>query len=106
MLPLLERGKKSRKIERRVRDLTRALGSVRELDVALQLLAEHERAGKATDLGIDWFREALQEERRRMYSVMLRRIERCDFDEMRERAVAAARKQDEALQGRRPHASA
>jgi CHAD domain-containing protein len=103
MLPLLERGKTGRKIERRVRDLTRALGSVRELDVALLMLAERERAGRGPDLGIDRFRQALEDERQHAYSAMLRRIERCDFDKMQEKTLVAARKRDE-VHGRRPHA--
>jgi CHAD domain-containing protein len=64
------------KARRRIRKLTRALGRVREMDVALQLLAHAPRA--ASESGVDLARqhvEAVRDSRRR---TMLRRLEKLD----------------------------
>ena len=89
-LPLLAAGGKRRKLERAVRRLTRALGPVRELDVALQNLDEQEGAVPAPALS--HVRHALAAERRAARARAARTLDRTDPDTLRKRAIAAARR--------------
>ena len=94
-LPVVAKGARGRKLERMVRRLTRALGPVRELDVALMMLDELE--GSAPALGvprsaITTLRQVIGEERRLLHQDMCRRISEVDLDKLEARAIAAARK--------------
>jgi CHAD domain-containing protein len=79
-----------------VRRLTRGLGPVRELDVALMTLDELERAGDVPRSAIVRLRQVIGEERRRLHGEMQRLVESIDLDKLSRRAVAAARKKPSA----------
>ena len=91
-LPLIASGARGRKLARAVKKITRALGPVRELDVALINLDELEAAGDVPRLAIARLRQVIGQERRLLHTAMRRRLERTDLDKLRKRAVAAARK--------------
>lgn len=72
--------RQSAKTRRKMRRLTRALGSVRELDVALALIDEYaERPGGASAQPIADVRAHLLAERDRMRTVMLERLHAMDL---------------------------
>lgn len=89
-LPLLTRGARGRKLERTVRRLTRALGPVRELDVALETLEALTAGGDAPRGAIAKLRQVVREERQRLHVEMCARVGRIDLDKLRRRAAAAA----------------
>ena len=91
-LPLVVSGTRGRKLERAVQRLTRALGPVRELDVALINLEELERDGEVPRTALSRLRDAIGDERRGLHAEMRRRIARVDLDKLTKRAVGAARK--------------
>jgi CHAD domain-containing protein len=94
-LPLVAGGSTGRKLRKTVRRLTRALGLVRELDVARMTLDEIEAEADVPRSGITRLRQVIREERGRLYADMARRIERADLDKLQRRAVAAARRHHE-----------
>jgi CHAD domain-containing protein len=89
-LPLATRGAKARKLRKAVSRLTRALGLVRELDVALMNLEELAADTPTPAEGIDVLRAILREERQRLYADMADRIDRVDMDRLQRKALAAA----------------
>jgi CHAD domain-containing protein len=90
--PLVATGDRQRKLDRKVRGLTRALGPVRELDVALQILDELESSGEVPRPAIIRLRQAVLAERQSLHGDMVRVVARCDVDKLRKRALAAVRK--------------
>ena len=104
-LPLITRGSSLRKHRRRVRRLTRALGPVRELDVALLTLDEFDdrqgtapsrsgRQGEVPRAGILSLQQAIRQERTRMQVDMRRTIDRTRLAKLSEKLIAGARKRD------------
>ena len=91
-LPLVSSGPKGRKLQQRVRRITRILGPVRELDVALQNLDELERAADVPRMAVVRLRQVITQERQRLHVEMRRLLERVNLEKLRKRAVAAARK--------------
>jgi CHAD domain-containing protein len=91
-LPLVAEGHRGRKLEKTVRRLTRALGPVRELDVALLTLDELEALEDVPKPAIAKLRQVVTEERRLLHEEMCRRLGKIDLDKLQTRAVAAARK--------------
>jgi CHAD domain-containing protein len=91
-LPLVMPSSEGRKIVRKVRRLSRALGPVRELDVALQTLEEVGSGGEVPSTAIAKLRQLLRQERQRLYADMCNQVARIDVDKLRRRAVAAVRK--------------
>jgi len=91
-LPLVASGARQKKLDRRVRTLTRALGPVRELDVALQILDELSESGDMPRAAVTRLRQAVRAERQALHDEMLRRVEGVDVEKLRKRALAAARK--------------
>jgi CHAD domain-containing protein len=89
-LPLATRGSKARKLRKAVSRLTRALGLVRELDVALMNLEELADDATTRTEGIDVLRAILRDERQRLYADMADRIDRVDMDRLHRKALAAA----------------
>lgn len=77
-------------IDRRVRRITRALGPVRELDVALLLLAELEGRGDAAARAINRVRAAVVAERQKRRREMLDEITPSRLDKLRRRLVDVA----------------
>src|SRR5688572_4954447 len=102
-LPLVARGSSARKLVRVVRRLTRALGPVRELDVALLTLQELSGQRDVPRAGVTALQHTIREERARMHQDMRRTIDRCRLDKLSEKLLTAARKHD-AL-GPRPRAA-
>jgi CHAD domain-containing protein len=99
-LPLVTTGDRQRKLDRKVRSLTRALGPVRELDVALQILEELEATPDVPRAAVNRLRQAVLEERRSLHGDMLRRLDRCNLEKLSKRAIAATRK----TEGKKPSA--
>lgn len=96
-LPLVVDGGRGRKLERRVRSLTRRLGPVRELDVVIHTLDALETGGDVPRHALDMLRAVVAEERRRLHRDMARRVAEFDIDALRRKAVAGARKHDLAI---------
>ena len=94
-LPLVARGSAGRKLARAVRRLTRALGPVRELDVALLTLEELARAQDVPRSGVQSLQQVIRQERARMHRDMGRTIDRCRLDKLTERLLAHAKKHDD-----------
>lgn len=84
------------RVDRRVRRITRALGPVRELDVALLLLAELEGRGSASATAIGRVREAVVAERQKRRRDMLDEITPSRLDKLRKRLVDVAAPADAA----------
>jgi CHAD domain-containing protein len=89
-LPLVTRRSKGRKLRKAVSRLTRALGLVRELDVALINLEELVADATLPTEGIDLLRAILRDERQRLYADMAERVSRVDMDRLQRKALAAA----------------
>jgi CHAD domain-containing protein len=99
-LPVVAPGRKSEPLVRLVRRVTRALGPVRELDVALGILDELEQGGELPSAAVERLRMAIAEQRRRLRATLERRLEGVDLEKLRKRAVSAARQDVEAGSGR------
>ena len=91
-VPLIVRGARGRKFERRMRRLTRALGSVRELDVALQTLDELSTAGAVPAASIVRLKQEIRLERERVHARMCTEVSHVDVERLRRKLVAAVRK--------------
>jgi CHAD domain-containing protein len=89
-LPLVGSGGRGRKLRRKVRRLTRALGPVRELDVASETLDA--LADEAPRAAVACLKQVLRRERRRLQAAMAREVARVDLETLRRRALAAARR--------------
>jgi len=90
VLPLVQSGGRGRKLRRNVRRLTRALGPVRELDVAIETLDGF--AGEVPRAAITRLKQVLRQERRELHAAMTREVARVDLEKLRRRAIAGARK--------------
>jgi CHAD domain-containing protein len=91
-LPLVLPSSHGRKLVRKVRKLSRALGPVRELDVALQSLDGLQQPADVPPAAVAKLRQLLRQERLRLYVDMSNEVARIDVDKLRRRAVAAVRK--------------
>lgn len=91
-LPLVGEGRAARKVGRTVRRLTAALGPVRELDVALQTLDDFDAAGEVPHDAARCLAEAVSEERRPLFTQLVKQIDRIEMPKLRAKAAAAARK--------------
>ena len=90
-LPLVAGGGRGRKLERSVRRVTRALGPVRELDVALMTLDELEAAADVPRPAITRLRQVIRKERRSLHAEMRRKLSRLDLDKQIGRASCRER---------------
>ena len=88
-LSIVTRGSKGRKVTKAVSRMTRALGRVRELDVAMLSLDELASDTSVTREGIDLLRTILKEERERLYADMALGIERVNLEKLQRKALAA-----------------
>jgi CHAD domain-containing protein len=88
-LPLVARGRAGKSLRKSVRKLTRALGPVRELDVALMNLDQLRTSGEVSEAAIGCLRQLIAEERQRLGSEMVRRISQYDLQKLQKKAVAA-----------------
>jgi CHAD domain-containing protein len=89
-LPLIARGRSGKSLKKSVRKLTRALGPVRELDVALLNLDQLRTSGEVSESAIARLRQLITEERQRLGAEMVRRISQYNLPKLQRRAVEAA----------------
>jgi CHAD domain-containing protein len=100
-IPVVARGSSARKAARAIRKLTRALGPVRELDVALLTLDELATARDVPKAGVEALQEVIRLERTRLHLDMGRSIDRCHLDKVTQKLTTAARKRDKLVLGPR-----
>jgi CHAD domain-containing protein len=86
-LPLVTGAGAGRKLERTVRRLTRALGPVRELDVALQTLDELEQTDVPPD-AVTCLRQLMAAERQTLHAEAVKAIDRADLERLRRKTMA------------------
>jgi CHAD domain-containing protein len=89
-LPLVARGRTGKSLKKSVRKLTRVLGPVRELDVALMNLDQLRNSGDVSEAAIARLRHLVTEERQRLGAEMIRVISHCNLPKFQKRAVEAA----------------
>jgi len=87
--PVVASGKTGRRLRKRMRRLTRALGPVRELDVALITLEEVRESGEVPVGAIARLRQVIAEERGRLLVDLMRQIERSDLQKLQKRSLEA-----------------
>jgi CHAD domain-containing protein len=101
-LPLVARGRVGKSLKKSVRKLTRALGPVRELDVALMNLDQLRHTGDVSEAAIARLRELITEERQRLGAEMMRLISHFNLPKFQKKAVEAAAHGPEASGTRDP----
>jgi CHAD domain-containing protein len=89
-LPVAARGKKGKALLKAVRKITRALGPLRELDVALTTLAEFGSARGVSRDSIARVKAAISEERRPLCDRLPKRLERHDIKTLGQRVTDQA----------------
>ena len=89
-LPLVARGRAGKSLRKSVRKLTRVLGPVRELDVALLNLDQLRTSGELSEAAIGCLRQLVAEERQRFGLEMMKFICQYDLQKLQKKAVAAA----------------
>lgn len=94
-LPLVAPGRPGRKLERTVRGLTRALGPVRELDVALLMLDERAASPDVPRAAVVCLRQTIDVERRRLHADLVRTLARWNPGKLARKAIASAKARDE-----------
>jgi CHAD domain-containing protein len=99
-LPLVVPGKSGKRLARKVRRVTRALGPVRELDVALLNLEQLRSSGDVPETAIARLRLVITEERQRLSTEMVRRIGQWSVEKVQKKALAAVQR-DVPAKGRR-----
>jgi CHAD domain-containing protein len=105
-LPLVTRGRAGKSLKKSVRKLTRALGPIRELDVALMNLDQLRTSDDIPEMAIARLRQLIAEERQRLGSEMVRRIAQYDLPKLQRKAVAAANRGPSAGATRDPRRAA
>ena len=89
-LPLVARGRAGKSLKKSVRKLTRALGPVRELDVALMNLDQLRNSGDVSEAAIARLRQLITEERQRLGAEMVRLISHYNLPRFQKKAIDAA----------------
>ena len=89
-LPLVARGRSGKSLKKSVRKLTRVLGPVRELDVALLNLDQLRTSGEVSEAAVARLRQLITEERQRVGTEMVRRISHYNLPKFQKKAVEAA----------------
>ena len=82
--------KARRKAEKKIRKLTQALGTVREMDVTVQILDEFAQTNALPRNALEDVRAHVIAERDRRRAVMLQRLRRIDTDRLRARLEEAS----------------
>jgi len=100
-LPLVTSGRSGRKLTKTIRRVTRALGPVRELDVALLNLDQLRATGDVPETAIARLRQLITDERQRLQIEVVRRIGQFKLDKVQRKALSASRR-DVPAAGRRP----
>ena len=101
-LPLVARGRSGKSLKKSVRKLTRVLGPVRELDVALMNLEQLRTSGEVSEAAIARLRELVTEERQRLGAEMVRHISHYNLAKFQKKAVEAAARGPESTGMRDP----
>jgi CHAD domain-containing protein len=101
-LPLVARGRTGKSLKKSVRKLTRALGPVRELDVALMNLDQMRNTGDVSEAAIARLRQLVTEERQRLGAEMVRLISHYNLPKFQRKAVEAAAHGPEVIGRRDP----
>ncbi len=91
-LPLIAHGRSGKSLKKSVRRLTRALGPLRELDVALLNLDQMRASGDVSETAIARLRQLITEERTRVGDEMLKRIQQYNLPKLQKKAVESARR--------------
>jgi CHAD domain-containing protein len=89
-------GSKAGKARRKIRRLTRALGSVRELDVTVQLLDELARSPQVSRDAVEDVRTRVMRERDAKRKTMVERLEDVNMDKLGRRLASVAAALEEA----------
>jgi CHAD domain-containing protein len=89
-LPVVAGRSTARKLQRKMRRLTRALGPVRELDVALQILDQLEGTPDVPPAAVSCLRQEIARERAALQGPLHAAIERANLKKLERRAMAAA----------------
>jgi len=89
-LPIVTRGCRRRKLKKSFTRLTRALGGVRELDVAILTLDELASDPSVPGEGLQLLRRILQEERQRFHAEMTGTVQHVDLERLQRKTLAAA----------------
>jgi CHAD domain-containing protein len=92
------KGSKAGKARRKIRRLTRALGTVRELDVTLGLLDQLARSPQVSRTAVEDVRAHVLAEREDRRARMLERLDRVDVDKLARRLASVAAALDEATE--------
>ena len=100
-LPLVASGSRRRKLEQKARRLTRALGPVRELDVALEMLRELDQAREVPHPAVVCLRQSILEERRPLQVAAVKAIDRWDGARIRKKTDGAPHPSGHAASARR-----
>jgi CHAD domain-containing protein len=82
---------KARKLQRVARRLTRALGPVRELDVALHTLEELQQAGEIPRTAVSCLRQLMTAERRALHAEAVKVIDSGEFERLRQKLAEQER---------------
>lgn len=90
------KGSKAGKARRKIRRLTRALGTVRELDVTVHLLDELARSMQVSRTAVEDVRTRVVKERDTRRKLMLERLESVDADQLEKRLLSVGAALDEA----------
>jgi len=101
-LPLVARGRTGKSLKKSVRKLTRALGPVRELDVALMNLDQLRNSGDVSEAAIARLHQLISEERQRLGAEMVRLISHYNLPKFQKKAVEAAARGPEVIGARDP----
>jgi CHAD domain-containing protein len=91
------KGSKAGKARRKIRRLTCALGTVRELDVTLGLLDQLARSPQVSRTAVEDVRAHVIAEREDRRARMLERLDRVDVDKLARRLASVAAALDEAI---------
>jgi CHAD domain-containing protein len=101
-LPLVTRGRSGKSLKKSVRKLTRALGPVRELDVALMNLDQLRTSGDVSEAAVARLRQLITEERQRLGAEMVRLISHFNQAKFQKKAIDAAARGPESSGTRDP----
>jgi CHAD domain-containing protein len=99
-LPLIAAGRTGKSLKKSVRKLTRVLGPVRELDVALLNLDQLRTSGEVSEMAVARLHQLITEERQRLGAEMVRCIEHYNLPKLQKRAVDAANRAPSKAAGR------
>jgi len=101
-LPVAACGAAGRRLERAVRRLTRVLGPVRELDVAVMMLDELASRPEVPRAAVVCLQQAIRDERARLHRGLTDIVDAGHLEKLTKRALAAARGRERVTAARVP----